>query len=302
MEHCGAFPTSWKGASHLIPADQDSLVINWFFFSFLTWFLEASHYIDKGVKSMTKLNVSDYYSLFLEKKKKKKRLIWKCWLEHMFLLTTVQPNLIERQKAPEISRSYKIYENKLCLPRRLVGKQTQQLLPCQKPHNTARRPAKTRWDISNAHFDLRRRTFFWPNISAWNPIALKNELDEWLHFIHAAVHRIACISVGFHPAASGPTSPLGQSCLLNYSAITWEFGPVFWLGFTVILHATIAECLSCHPVLTFGSFFSSHQHICGKYFFHVEDISIQQRLLQPSLCHHGFVVRFWTGSLFCPFC
>lgn len=70
-----------------------------------------------------------------------------------------------------------------------------------------------------------------------------------------------------HPAAPAPTSYLGQSCLLNCSAITWEFGPVFWLGFTIILHATIDECLSCHPALCFDSLFSSHQHICGKYFF-----------------------------------
>lgn len=66
MEHHGAFPTWWKRMSRLIPADQKCLVINWLFFSFLTWFLEASHYIGKGIKGKKKLNVSDYYSLLLE--------------------------------------------------------------------------------------------------------------------------------------------------------------------------------------------------------------------------------------------
>lgn len=71
MEQCGAFPTWWKRTSHLIHADQDSLVINGFFFFFpsLTWFLEASHSIGKGIKGKKKLNVSDHYRLFLEKKK-----------------------------------------------------------------------------------------------------------------------------------------------------------------------------------------------------------------------------------------
>ena len=113
---------------------------------------------------------------------KKKRLIWKCWLEHMFLLTTFQPNLIEGQRVPEISSSYKIYENKSCLPSKLVGKQTQQLLPCQKPHSADRRPAKTRWDVSNVHFDFKRRTSFWPNISSLNPVALKkkNHMNDFI--------------------------------------------------------------------------------------------------------------------------
>lgn len=93
-----------------------------------------------------------------------------------------------------------------------------------------------------------------------------NESDEWLHLIRAGVRWTARISVGFHPAAPGPASPLGQSRLLSCSATSWECGPVFWVGFAVILHATVDECLSCHPASCFGSSDSSHQHVCGKYF------------------------------------
>lgn len=78
--------------------------------------MEASPYTDYGIKSKKKLNISDYCSLFLEKKNK-------AYLKHMFLLTTFQPNLIEVQRVSEISSSYKIYENKLHMPRMTVGKQ-----------------------------------------------------------------------------------------------------------------------------------------------------------------------------------
>lgn len=57
-----------KGAASLNPCWSRHPCHKFFFFSFLTWFLEASPYTDYGIKSKKKLNVSDYGSLFLEKK------------------------------------------------------------------------------------------------------------------------------------------------------------------------------------------------------------------------------------------
>lgn len=114
MERCGDLTIWWKGQPHLILADEDSLVISFFSFSFLTWFLEASPYTDNGIKSKKKLNVT-IVACSLKKNE--------AYLKHMFLLTTFQPNLIEVQRVSEISSSYKIYENKLHMPRMTVGKQ-----------------------------------------------------------------------------------------------------------------------------------------------------------------------------------
>lgn len=136
MDHYRAFPTWWNGMSHLIP------VINWDIFPYWYDFRSKPLYWLGYKKDETTFK----WQLYPVSWKKTREFSENAGLNTCFLV--FQPNMIERPRVPQISSSYKIYENKLCLPRRRVGKQNQQLFSCQKLHSTDMRPARTRWEIS----------------------------------------------------------------------------------------------------------------------------------------------------------
>lgn len=185
-------------------------------FSSLMWFLGSRHHIDNGVMSKKKC---DCYSLFLENKMKR---IWKCQLEHTFLLTVFQPSLIEVSEKG--LRDIEFLQDQW--KQITSAKNAWQLVPCQKPDSDKGRAPKTRWDTRNTHFNFRRWTFFLAKYLFFKSGSIKMYLKEYFPSIHAAHGATVPTQTWAFPAAPWPALPTElQSCCWRVwlCALVWVY-------------------------------------------------------------------------------